>query len=91
MIDISNRLQPEFIGCYADDGYVHDSQCVIYHGPDTRYQGREICFCYNENTFTIVDISTKPDGVILSRTGYAGAAYVHQVSNALLLYKCVGW
>ena len=44
MIDVSDPLNPVFAGCYADDGYVHDTQCVIYHGPDTRYQVNKLLF-----------------------------------------------
>ena len=24
------------------------AQCLIYHGPDKKYEGREICYGYNE-------------------------------------------
>lgn len=34
---------PTFAGCFGDDGYVHDVHCVVYHGDDARYTGREIC------------------------------------------------
>ena len=37
MIDVSDPVNPQFVGCYGDDGYVHDAQCVIYNGPDYRY------------------------------------------------------
>lgn len=66
------------LGCFGQDGYVHDAQCVIYKGPDTSYQGREICFCYNENTLTIVDVQDKQDMKMLSRVPYQGSAYTHQ-------------
>ena len=36
MIDVNDPGNPKFAGCYMDDGYVHDAQCVIYKGPDTR-------------------------------------------------------
>ena len=44
MINIQNPTNPTYAGCYSQDGYTHDSQCVIYDGPDSDYQGREICF-----------------------------------------------
>jgi choice-of-anchor B domain-containing protein len=47
-------------------------------GPDTRYIGREICFSYNEDTLTIVDVTNKAAPVQLSRRGYSGAKYTHQ-------------
>lgn len=78
MVDIHDPLNPTFAGCYSADGYTHDAQCVIYAGPDARYQDHEICFNSNEDTLTIVDVSDKNAPVMLSRTGYAGSGYVHQ-------------
>ena len=37
MVDVNNPIDPQFAGCYSEDGYVHDAQCVVYNGPDTRY------------------------------------------------------
>ena len=42
VVDINNPLNPIKAGCFAhanDSSYVHDAQCVNYHGPDTQYQG----------------------------------------------------
>ena len=78
MIDIQNPTNPTFAGCYSGDGYTHDAQCVLYNGPDTEHQGREICFNSNEDTVTIVDVSDKASPIQLSRTSYPNAAYVHQ-------------
>ena len=36
MINVADPLNPVFEGCYADDGYTHDVECVIYRGPDDR-------------------------------------------------------
>jgi choice-of-anchor B domain-containing protein len=44
MVDVSNPTEPAFAGCFTEHGNIHDTQCVIYEGPDTDYQGREICF-----------------------------------------------
>ena len=65
-------------GCNGQDGYTHDMQCAIYHGPDTAHQGKEICLGSNEDTLTITDVTDKAHPDQLSRTGYATAAYVHQ-------------
>ncbi len=78
MVDIRAPLAPVFSGCYAADGYTHDAQCVVYAGPDTEHQGREICFAANEDTLTFVDVTEKSAPRLLSRTGYAGAGYTHQ-------------
>jgi hypothetical protein len=78
MVDIRNPLAPVFAGCVDQDGYTHETQCVIYHGPDTSYQGHEVCFSSNEDTLTIVDVTNKSAPVQVSRTTYAGVGYTHQ-------------
>jgi choice-of-anchor B domain-containing protein len=75
---LANRLQPSFVSCISGDGYTHDSQAVVYQGPDTRYQGREILLASNEDTLTIWDVTSKTSPVRLSRTTYSGRGYVHQ-------------
>ncbi|KAL2211284.1 hypothetical protein CC79DRAFT_1339645 [Sarocladium strictum] len=78
MVDVSNPASPRSPGCLSAGGYVHDAQCVIYTGPDTRYTGREICFNYNEDTLDITDVTSKSNPVTISSTGYNGASYTHQ-------------
>ncbi|MDX1415699.1 MAG: choice-of-anchor B family protein [Candidatus Promineifilaceae bacterium] len=78
MIDIQNPIDPQFAGCFSEDGYTHDTQCVIYQGPDTSYQGSEVCFSANEDTLTIADVTNKNNPVQLAREGYAGSSYTHQ-------------
>ena len=77
-VDIVNPANPQSAGCFSSDGYTHDAQCVNYNGPDTAYSGKEICFAYNEDTLTIVDVSNKSAPVQISRTGYANRGYSHQ-------------
>ena len=78
MIDIREPKSPRFAGCFSDDGYTHDVECVDYQGPDERFQGREICFASNEDTLTIVDVTDKANPTMLSRSDYPEAAYTHQ-------------
>src|SRR5690606_18341712 len=78
MLDVSNPASPVYKGCASSDGYVHDAQCVVYTGPTTAYKGKEICFSFNEDTFTIYDVSNKASVKVISRTTHAGAAYTHQ-------------
>jgi choice-of-anchor B domain-containing protein len=78
MVDIRSPKEPRFAGCNEQDGYTHDTQCVNYNGPDARYRGREICFNSNEDTLTIVDVTSKSRPVQLSRVSYDGAQYTHQ-------------
>jgi choice-of-anchor B domain-containing protein len=78
MIDIASPKNPVFAGCFRSDGYTHDTQCVIYHGPDKNYVGREICFSSNEDTVTITDVTDKSAPVMLARAPYFGSFYTHQ-------------
>jgi len=79
-------LQPEFAGCYFEEeaggiirnGYIHDTQCVIYRGPDQAHFGREICFSSSETTFTITDVSDKENAFTIFNDSYEGNAYSHQ-------------
>jgi len=78
MIDINIPNVPVFAGCFELDGYTHDTQCVVYRGPDADYRDSEICFNSNEDTLTIVDVTNKLLPTQLARAGYPGAAYTHQ-------------
>ncbi|SPO06072.1 uncharacterized protein DNG_08761 [Cephalotrichum gorgonifer] len=78
MVDVSNPSKPRDIGCVAEDGYVHDAQCVVYQGPHKKYTNKEVCFNFNEDSLTIVDIHNRAKPQQLSRTTYNGATYTHQ-------------
>lgn len=78
IVNIQNPSAPVFEGCYSGDGYTHDAECVVYHGPDERYKDREICFAYNEDTLTIVDVEDKANIKLISKTSYYGRQYTHQ-------------
>ncbi|HEX8294117.1 MAG TPA: choice-of-anchor B family protein [Pyrinomonadaceae bacterium] len=78
VVDIRNPAAPAFAGCVDQDGYTHETQCVIYRGPDAQHRGREVCFNANEDTLTIVDVTNKSAPQQLSRTAYVGRGYTHQ-------------
>ncbi|CAN5198990.1 hypothetical protein BH24ACT12_BH24ACT12_01050 [soil metagenome] len=78
VLDILTPKRPELAACINDDGYTHDTQCVIYRGPDADYRRREMCFSSNEDTLTIHDVSDKSNIELVSRTSYLGATYTHQ-------------
>ena len=80
IVDVSDPTDPQFVACYEDDGFVHDAQCVIYEGPDTDYQGNEICFCYDETALTIVDVQDKDNMKEISSVKYDNLYYTHQVN-----------
>ena len=79
VVNLQNPTAPAFEGCFSADGYTHDTECLVYHGPDSQHDGQEICFNSNEDTLTIVRIQHAPfSATQLSRTGYAGSGYTHQ-------------
>ena len=85
MIDIRDPKHPKFAGCFADaqtgrasTGYSHDAQCVMYHGPDQQYQGREICLGANETALSIADVTDKSAPKALARASYPNVGYAHQ-------------
>ncbi len=78
MVNIQTPTSPTNAGCVSGDGYTHDTQCVVYNGPDADYRGRELCFNSNEDTVTVVDVTTKSTPRQIARKPYTGAAYTHQ-------------
>ena len=85
IVDVRDPLNPRFAGCFSDPqtgragtGYTHDAQCVVYHGPTTKYQGRQICFGFNETHLSIADVTDKAHPVAISRATYPNVGYAHQ-------------
>ncbi|MGH7482314.1 MAG: choice-of-anchor B family protein, partial [Longimicrobiales bacterium] len=85
IIDIRQPTEPTFAGCFADPqtgragtGYTHDAQCVVYHGPDQDYAGRQICFNANETALSIADVTDKQNTVAITRVAYPNVGYTHQ-------------
>jgi choice-of-anchor B domain-containing protein len=85
MIDIREPLNPSFAGCFAHEntgrrntGGSHDAQCVVYHGPDADYLGREICIGANETALSIADVTEKTSPVPIATASYPNIAYAHQ-------------
>jgi choice-of-anchor B domain-containing protein len=78
MFNLANPTSPVFAGCVSGDGYTHDSQVVVYNGPDAAFRGREIQMASNEDTLTIWDLTNKSAPVQIARRTYAGRGYTHQ-------------
>lgn len=76
--DLTDPSSPVSLGCAPGDGYVHDAQCIVYRGPDEKYNRHDVCYGYNEDTLTIYDVEDKNTTTIISRTSYEGASYTHQ-------------
>lgn len=78
MVDIRTVTAPQNAGCYNGDGYIHDTQCVIYRGPDVAYQGRELCFNASIAQFSIVDVTDKTTPTRIATVAVDGNVYMHQ-------------
>lgn len=85
MINVQDPKNPTFAGCFQDmttgrdrTGYSHDAQCVVYHGPDEDYVGREICLGANETALSIADVTDKDTPVAVAMATYPNVAYSHQ-------------
>jgi choice-of-anchor B domain-containing protein len=92
ILDLANPTNPTFVGASNTNngpkiGYIHDTQCVVYHGPDVAHQGQQICFASNPFTgpggirrdrLTIIDVTNKSASSVISATRYAGSGYAHQ-------------
>jgi len=78
MLSVQDPLNPGFAGCAGAS--THDTQCVLYAGPDVDHAGKEICFnsAGATDTLDIVDVTNKAAPVVLASTGYAGAGFAHQ-------------
>ena len=78
MISLADPVNPVFAGCHIVTPDTHDSQCVVYQGPDANFAGREICFNSNENHVGIADVDDKSAPFTVSATGYPQLGFVHQ-------------
>jgi choice-of-anchor B domain-containing protein len=58
--------------------YIHDTQCVVYRGPDLDHRGKELCVNSSEDFMSVVDVSDKPLVTQLSQTPYEDVNYAHQ-------------
>ncbi len=77
-VDISDSLNPTFLGDYTVDGYSHDAQVITYNGPDTNHVGKEIYIGSNENEIVVLDVTNKNNVIKLSSIDYPQIGYTHQ-------------
>ena len=76
IVDIRAPNNPVFRGCHP--GRTHDTQCVVYRGPDVEHREREICVNSSEDHLEVVDVTDKDAPLTLSSSTYPDMAYVHQ-------------
>ncbi|MCS5653613.1 MAG: choice-of-anchor B family protein [Candidatus Marinimicrobia bacterium] len=85
IINLADPANPDFAGCFAhpntgrsNTGYTHDIQVVVYNGPDTEHQGKEIAFSSNETALSIADLTDKLAPKLISKFDNMQFGYVHQ-------------
>jgi choice-of-anchor B domain-containing protein len=78
MVNIQDPLQPTAAGCFAEDyGLASDSMCVVYHGPDADFQGREICIIASDDDIIVGDVTNKITPTVLANLTYPNIARAH--------------
>ncbi len=77
IVDVTTPNNAMFAGCHADFD-THDTQCVLYAGPDPDHAGAEICLNSAEDRIEIVDVSIKSATVSLATATYPDLGFVHQ-------------
>ena len=75
-VDIENPVNPTNAGFL--NGYSHDAQVLVYNGPDSEHNGKQIFIGSNENEIVIVDVTIKSSPVQLSSISYNNVGYTHQ-------------
>lgn len=79
LLDISNPLNPVFVGGYGEAGYTHDGFITTYSGPDQNHQGEVIiALCNGYNGFYVVNATDPNDVVVLDNFLYPETGYTHQ-------------
>ena len=84
IVNITTPNSPMFAGCYSGAD-IHDTQCVVYQGPDPDHAGSEICVSSSHDfsvaeipQVDITDVTDKSAPINISRTSYPDAGFAHQ-------------
>lgn len=95
IVNLHDQKNPRFAGFHSDStvginstGYVHDMQCVTYIGPDSDYQGDEICMNSSETHLMISNVTNKSDVTTISAATYDGSG---DTSGEIKHYAHQGW
>lgn len=78
VVNIQNPLNPVLSFGYSNQAYTHDSQIVIYDGPDTEHLGKEIYFGCNEDKVIVLDVTDKLNPILIATFFYSNTGYTHQ-------------
>ena len=78
IVDIRTPKSPTQAGCFDATGFIHDTQCVIYRGPDSDHNGAEICFASHVPNLSIFDVSDKNNIRLLGQVTWPQQRFAHQ-------------
>jgi choice-of-anchor B domain-containing protein len=84
IVSLADPANPAFVrGATQISGsnqpYIHDAQSIIYHGPDTRFQGKEILInSQGGGALGLIDATNKNDLQLIKFFRYPQASYAHQ-------------
>lgn len=79
IVDIRTPAEPRFAGCYSGSGYIHETQCVRYRGPDAEYEGRDLCFAaVPSRGIAIIDVTDPEAATLIASKSYSDLGYPHQ-------------
>ncbi len=94
IVDIRDPKRPRPAGCHLRGegpgtalgivgvsgvaSYIHDTQCVVYRGPDKEHRGREICLNSSETHMSVVDVTNKLAPRQIGKAAYPKVGYAHQ-------------
>lgn len=80
-LDVSSPLDPTFLSCWGEAGYVHDAHCVVYAGPDADHTGKRICVAFTPEDDTnvwILDYTDPTAPSVIASADYPDSIYSHQ-------------
>ena len=82
VVNVSNPLAPTFAGAWSADGYIHESNVILYNGPDAAHVGKRISLNFHINAndrVSFVDVTDPSDMSLIGNTApYPGARLCHQ-------------
>lgn len=77
ILNIQDPLNPTFVNCFDEGGAASDVMCVVYDGPDSAYQGREICLVASDDEILVADMTDKNNPANLATLTYPDVHRAH--------------
>ncbi len=77
MVNIQDPKNPTPAGCFSEGGLASDAMCVMYHGADPDYQGKEVCVVASDDEIIVADVTDKANPVNLKTLTYENVKRAH--------------